>query len=61
MESFGISGAKPSGSVNAKVITVYTGQFKKKITLSHVYNEVTCEHTITRYTTIIRKTLKLCL
>jgi hypothetical protein len=36
----------------------YTGQFKKKVTLSHVYNEVTSEPTITRHTTIVRKTLK---
>jgi hypothetical protein len=34
---------------------------KKKVTLSHVYNEVTSEPTITRYTTIVRKTLKVCL
>jgi hypothetical protein len=39
----------------------YTGKFKKKVTLSHVYNEVTSEPTITRYTTIVRKTLKGCL
>jgi hypothetical protein len=39
----------------------YTEQFKKKITLSHVYNEVTSEPKITRYTTIVRKTLKVCL
>jgi hypothetical protein len=38
---------------------LYTGQFKKKITLSHIYNEVTSEPTITRYTTIVRKTLKV--
>jgi hypothetical protein len=25
----------------------YTGQFKKKVTFSHVYNEVTSEPTIT--------------
>jgi hypothetical protein len=36
------------------------GQFKKKVTLSHVYNEVTSEPTITRYTTV-RKTFKVCL
>jgi hypothetical protein len=36
-----------------------TGQFKKKVTLSHVYNEVTSEPTITRYT-IVRKTLQVC-
>jgi hypothetical protein len=34
---------------------------KNKVTLSHVYNEVTSEPTITRYTTIARKTLKVCL
>jgi hypothetical protein len=37
-----------------------TGQFKKKVTLPHVYNEVTSEPTITRYTTIVRKTLEVC-
>jgi hypothetical protein len=37
-----------------------TGQFKKKVTLSHVYNAVTSEPTIMRYTTV-RKTLKVCL
>jgi hypothetical protein len=39
----------------------YTEQFKKKVTLSHVYYEVTSEPTITRYTTIVRKTAKVCL
>jgi hypothetical protein len=29
-----------------------TGQFKKKVTLSHVYNEVTSEPTVTRYTVV---------
>jgi hypothetical protein len=38
---------------------LYTGQFKKKVTLSHVYNEVTSEPTITRYTTIVKKTVKV--
>jgi hypothetical protein len=38
-----------------------TGQFKNKVTLSYVYNEVTNEPTITRYATIVRKTLKVCL
>jgi hypothetical protein len=28
---------------------IYTEQFKKKVTLSHVHNEVTSEPTITRY------------
>jgi hypothetical protein len=37
-----------------------TWQFKKKVTLSHVYNEVTSEPTITRHTTIVRKILKVC-
>jgi hypothetical protein len=37
-----------------------TGQFKKKVTLSHVYNEVASEPTITRYTKIARKSLKVC-
>jgi hypothetical protein len=32
-------------------------QLKKKVTLSHVYNEVTSEPTITRYTTTVRKTV----
>jgi hypothetical protein len=39
----------------------YTGQFKKEVTRSHVYNEVTSAPTITRYATIVRKTLKGCL
>jgi hypothetical protein len=38
-----------------------TGQFKRKVTLSHVYNEVTSEPTIMRYTTIVRKTPEVCL
>jgi hypothetical protein len=33
------------------------GQFKKKVTLSHVYNEVTSEPIITRYASIVRKAL----
>jgi hypothetical protein len=37
----------------------YTGQFKKKVTFSHVYNEVTSEPTITRYASIVRKALKV--
>jgi hypothetical protein len=40
---------------------VNTGQFKKKVKLSHVFNEVTSEPTITRCRTIVRKTLKVCL
>jgi hypothetical protein len=40
-------------------IYVYTEQFKKKVTLSHVYNEVTGEPTITRYATVVRKTKSL--
>jgi hypothetical protein len=36
-----------------------TGQLKKKVTLSYGYNEVTSEPTITRYTTIVRKTLNV--
>jgi hypothetical protein len=36
--------------------TIYTGQFKKKVTISHVYNEVTSELTIKQYI-ILRKTL----
>jgi hypothetical protein len=36
-----------------------TGQFKKKVTLLHVYNEVTSECTIMRYASILRKTLKV--
>jgi hypothetical protein len=36
-----------------------TEQLKKKVTHSRVYNEVTSEPTITRYTTIVRKTLKV--
>jgi hypothetical protein len=38
---------------------IYTGQLKKKVTLSHVYNEVTSEPTITRFTAIVRKALKV--
>jgi hypothetical protein len=38
-----------------------TGQLKKKVTLLHIYDEVTSEHTITRFPTIVRKTLKVCL
>jgi hypothetical protein len=38
-----------------------TGQFKKKVTLSHVYNEVISEPTITRYTTTVKKTLQVCM
>jgi hypothetical protein len=34
-------------------LLVYTGQLKKNETLSHAYNEVTSEPTITRYTTIV--------
>jgi hypothetical protein len=30
----------------------HTGQFKQKVTLLHVYNEVTSEPTITRYTIV---------
>jgi hypothetical protein len=37
-----------------------TEQFKKKVTISHVHNDVTSEPTITRYTTIVWKTLKVC-
>jgi hypothetical protein len=37
---------------------LYTEQFKKKVTLSHVYNEVTSEPTITRYTTMLGKLSK---
>jgi hypothetical protein len=50
-------GSSPSSLIRRK----YTEQFKKKVTLSHVYNEVTSEPTITWYTTIVRKTLKVCL
>jgi hypothetical protein len=37
-----------------------TGQLKKKVTLSHVYKEVTSEPTITRFSTVVGKTLKVC-
>jgi hypothetical protein len=47
--------------VPALKIYLYTGQFKKKVTLSHVHNEVTSEPTITRFSTIVRKSLKVCL
>jgi hypothetical protein len=40
------------------IVHAYTGKFKKKETLSHVYNEVTSEPTITRYASIVRKALK---
>jgi hypothetical protein len=40
-------------------LALCTGQFKKKVTLSHVYNEVTSEPTITRYTSIVRKAIKV--
>jgi hypothetical protein len=36
-----------------------TGKFKKKVTLSH--DEVTSEPTIARYTTVVTKTLRVCL
>jgi hypothetical protein len=36
-----------------------TGKLKKKVTHSYVCNEVTSEPTITPYTTIVRKTLKI--
>jgi hypothetical protein len=42
-------------------VTDKQGQFKKKVTLSHVCNEVTRVPTITRYITIVEKTLKVCL
>jgi hypothetical protein len=35
------------------------GQFKKKVTLSQVYNEVTSEPTITQCASIVRKALKV--
>jgi hypothetical protein len=41
------------------VLLSYTGQFKKKVTISHVYKEVTSEPTITRYASILRKALKV--
>jgi hypothetical protein len=40
---------------------LYAGQFRKKVALLHVCNEVTSEPTITQYTTIARKALKVCL
>jgi hypothetical protein len=54
----------PVGFQTGRIVYVYltyTGQFKKKVTLSHVCNEVTSEPTVTRYTTVVRKTLKVCL
>jgi hypothetical protein len=39
--------------------TQTTGQFRKKVTLSHVYNEVTSEPTITRCASTGRKALKV--
>jgi hypothetical protein len=47
------------GSFWTLMVRDNTGQFKKKVTLSHVYNEVTSELTITRYTTIVRKLSKI--
>jgi hypothetical protein len=44
---------------NAFIARGYTGQFKKKVTLSHVYNEVTSEPTITRHASIVRIALKV--
>jgi hypothetical protein len=41
------------------ITSINTVQFKKKVTLSHVYNEVTSEPTITRYASIVRKALKV--
>jgi hypothetical protein len=41
------------------ILYVYTGQFKKKVTLLYVYNEVTSEPTITRYASVVRKALKV--
>jgi hypothetical protein len=38
-----------------------TGHLKNKVTLSQVYNEVISEPTIAPYTTIVGKTLKVCL
>jgi hypothetical protein len=35
--------------IYALINNTYTGQFKKKVTLSHVHNEVTSEPTLTRY------------
>jgi hypothetical protein len=37
-----------------------TGQIKKKVTLSHIYNEVNSESTIMRYTAIVTKSLDVC-
>jgi hypothetical protein len=37
----------------------YTGQFKQKVTLPHVYNEVTSEPTITLHASIVRRALKV--
>jgi hypothetical protein len=42
-----------------KDLILRTGRFKKKVTLSHVYNEVTSEPTITPYASIVRKALKV--
>jgi hypothetical protein len=40
------------------VLAQNTGQLKKKVTLSHVYNEATSEPPITRYTTNVRNLSK---
>jgi hypothetical protein len=42
-----------------RYLAARTGQFKKKATLSHFCNEVTSEPTITRYGSIVRKSLKV--
>jgi hypothetical protein len=49
-----------SENISRKKETGNTGQLKKKVTLSHVNNEVTSEPTITHYTTVM-KTLEVCL
>jgi hypothetical protein len=41
------------------ILALNTGQLKKKATLPHVYNEVNSEPTITRYASIVRKTLRV--
>jgi hypothetical protein len=46
-------------NVKRKANTKRTGQFKKKVTLSHVYNEVISEPTIKRYGSTVRKSLKV--
>jgi hypothetical protein len=71
VETFRNNGKSGSHFSSPDMPILYMGQFKKKVTLSHVYNDVTSEShvyndvtsepTIMQCTTIVRKTLKVCL